>query len=116
MSHSQPALTPTRHSRELERRFLEAVRDYRRLNPDAGDADVRTALMTSLRQVAPPEDESRQRRVALAIVAALLAAFGAVALASSRSPDGDEKALVVMGIVAAAGGIVIAALRFARRG
>ena len=112
----QPPLLQTRHSRELGLRFDEAVREYKRQHPDLTDVDVRTALAVSLQKVGSPEDEARQRKLAIFVLVAIALVFMGVALAGGSSDqDSEGKAFLILGVVAAVGGIAIAAIRIARR-
>ncbi len=108
-----PPLQETRHSRELSRRVDDAVRDYRRINPDVTEADVRTALLQSAPPGASP-DVARRRRVAGAAMAA--AGVGAfTAIASAGGDFNNQTWLLVVGIVGAVGALAFVAIRWARR-
>jgi len=108
-----PPLQETRHSRELSRRVDDAVRDYRRTNPDVTEADVRTALLQSTPAGMSP-DVARRRKVAGAGVAAAIAgAFAASARAGGNF--NGQTWLLVVGIVGAVGALAFVAIRWARR-
>ena len=108
-----PPLQETRHSRELNRRVDQVVRDYQREHPDMTEAEVRTALMKSAPGGVPPEAERRRKIVAAAFMAAVIGAFTAVASAGGTF-DGPLWVTIVV-ILAAVAGIAIAAIRLARR-
>lgn len=106
-------LNETRHSRELNKRVDQVVREYRRDHPDVTEAEVRAALLQSA-----PGDESpyvvRRRKVAgVGIAAALVGAFTAVS--SAGGTFNNQTWMLILGIVAAVGAVTFAAIRLARR-
>ena len=107
------AVRASRHSRELSRRIDDAVRDYRRDNPDASEADVRAALLQS----APGSESTyvvrRKRVVAVAVAAALVGAFTAVS--SSGGKFTSPTWTLIAGVVVAVGVVAFAAIRLAQR-
>ena len=116
MVHQQRTPAPTRYSRELGQRFDETVREFKRQHPDLTDADVRTALATSLKQAGSPEDEARQRRLAFVALLGTGLAFIGVALSGGNpGQDSEGMALMIMGIVVAAAGVAVAVIRLSRR-
>ena len=116
MVHQQRTPAPTRYSRELGQRFDETVREFKRQHPDLTDADVRTALATSLKQAGSPEDEARPRRLAFVTLLAIGLAFIGVALSGGNpGQDSEGMALMIMGIVVAAAGVAVAVIRLSRR-
>lgn len=111
----QPALLQTRHSRELERRFDDVVREYKRLNPELTDAEVQSALTLSMQKVQSPEQEARQGRVAIMVVVSIVTAFAGAVFVSAQSKGGDNETVQIVAIVAVVAAIAIAAIRLARR-
>ena len=114
MMHQQESVRETRHSRELGQRVDDAVREYKRLHPELSDADVRAALLTSLRR-SGAQDDTRQRRMVIVLLAALVAAFTGVALNGGFAGPGDTQIFRYLGLVAAIAAIAIAIIRSVRR-
>ena len=108
-----PPLQETRHSRELSRRVDDAVRDYRRDNPDVTEADVRTALLKSAPAGDAPELVRRRRIVAVALMAAAVGVFTATASAGGKFTG--PAWMVILGVVAVVAAVAIAAIRIAQR-
>jgi len=107
-----PPLQETTHSRELSRRIDDAVRDYQRANPDATEADVRTALLRSAPAGGAPDVVRRKKAVAVGVAAAVVGAFTATANAGGNF---NNQWLLIGGIVAAVGALAFVAIRWARR-
>ena len=108
-----PPLQETRHSRELSRRVDDAVRDYRRINPDVTEADVRTALLQSTPAGASPDVARRRRAVGVGLAAAVVGAF--TATANSGGKFTGQTWIMILGAVAVAGAIAFVAIRIAQR-
>ena len=108
-----PPLQETRHSRELKKRVDEVVRDYQRDHPDMKEAEVRTALMQSAPGGVSPDVARRNRILAISVAAALVGAF--TASANARGNFNSQTWLLILGVVAAVGGVAFAAIRLARR-
>ena len=108
-----PPMQETRHSRELSRRVDDAVRDYRRNNPDVTEAEVRTALLQSTPAGVSPDVARRRRVAAMGVAAAAVGAFTASARAGG---DFNNRTwLLIVGIVGAVGALAFVAIRWARR-
>jgi hypothetical protein len=71
--------------------------------------------MTSLQQAGSPEDEDRQRRVAVLTIVAVVAAFTGAAFLNGQSIGGQTISVRILGIAAAVAAIGVVAIRFARR-
>ena len=108
-----PPMQETRHSRELNKRVDDVVREYRRDHPDMTEAEVHTALMKSAPSGVSPDVARRRRVAAIGVAAALIGAFTATANAGGNF--NNQTWLLIFGIVAAVGGVAIAAIRLARR-
>ena len=108
-----PPLQETRHSRELNKRVDEVVRAYRRDHPDMTEAEVRTALMKSAPGGVSADVERRRRFAAIGVGAALVGAF--TATASAGGNFNSQTWMLIIGVMAAVGGVAIAAIRLARR-
>jgi hypothetical protein len=106
-------LVETSHSRELNRRVDDVIRDYRRDHPDVTDADVSAALMRSAPGRLAPDAARRRRAVAIGVSAALVGMFTAVAQGGGKL--NNQTWLLVCGVVAVVGAVAIAAIRLARR-
>ena len=108
-----PSMRETRHSRELNKRVHEVVREYLRDHPDMTEAEVRAALMQAAPGGLTPNVERRRRIAAIGAAAAAVGAF--TATASAGGNFNSQTWLMIFGIVAAVGGVAIAAIRLARR-
>jgi hypothetical protein len=103
----------TRHSRELGRRIEQVVRDYQRDHPDATLSDVRIALMQRTPGGDSP-DVLRRRRVLGAVIGALgVGAFTTLAANGGRFEPSSQGWMI--GIAAAILGVMVVALKIARR-
>jgi len=108
-----PPMQETRHSRELNKRVDDVVRDYLRAHPDMTEAEVRAALMKSAPGGIAP-DVARRRRVAgVGVAAALVGAFTAVSSAGGNF--NNQTWLLIGGIVAAVAVVAGAIIGLARR-
>ena len=103
----------TRHSRELNRRVDDVIRDYRRDHPDVTDADVSTALLRSAPGGVSRDVARRKRVAAVGVSAALVGAF--TAISSSGGQFNSQTWMLILAVVAGVGGVAIAAIRLARR-
>jgi hypothetical protein len=101
-----PPMQETRHSRELNKRVDDVVREYRRDHPDMTEAEVHTALMKSAPGGVSPDVARRRRLAAIDVAAALVGAF--TATASAGGNFNSQTWLLIYGIVAAVGGVAIA--------
>ena len=113
---SQPATyAPTANSRELQRRIDQTVSEFRRERSGVKDTDVRAALTHSLNTIAG-EDPRHERIAGILVAVAVLAAILVAGLVVSIQRSGtDDSTMMVVGIVAGAAGITIAAIRILRR-
>jgi len=113
-----PGLQPlqqTRHSRELGRRVEQLVRDYQREHPDVTEGDVRTALAQLTSQTTSPDAVRRKRILAVAITTLTAGAFAAMASTGGTLFENNRMLFPIIGVIAAIGGVAIAAIRFSRR-
>lgn len=109
-----PPLQQTRHSRELGRRVEQLVRDYQRENPDVTEGDVRTAL-AQFTSDTPSPDVARRRRLLAGVIGALMVgAFTAMASTNGDLFANNRMLLPIIGVIAAVGGVAIAAIRLSR--
>lgn len=114
------ATTQTHQSRELASRLEETIRQYKRDHPDLRDEEIQMALAQAGPATVDEEAAVRQRRVALAAVAAVLGVFGAVAASTVGSSGGGNDAVssttwaIVAGAVAV-GAMAIVIVRIIRR-
>lgn len=108
-----PALQETRHSRELNRRVEEAIRDYRRDHPELTEADVRTALMQSTPGGEPGYIVRRRKAAAVGVAAAAVGAFTAVAGGGGKFTG--QTWILVCAVLLVVGALAFAAIRLARR-
>ena len=109
-----PPLQQTRHSRELGRRVEQLVRDYQRENPEVTEGDVRTALAQLTSATPSPGDLRRKRMLAVAVTALSAGAFAAMAATGGNLFENNKALMPIIGVIAAVGGIMIAAVRLTR--
>lgn len=116
---TQAAQASTRQSHELASRIEETIREFKKEHPELRDDEVQMALTEAARGSTDEESSARQRRIALAVIGAVVgvfAAVGAATVGSSRG-DGGGSVLTWIPMAAVAATIVgIAIVRIVRRG
>lgn len=111
--HTHHELPETRHSRELNRRVDQVIRDYMRENPDISTTEVRAALLQATPGGETVDVVRRKKAVMVGVAAAAMGAFTAIANAGGKF--NSQTWLLVCGIVAAAAAVAFAIIRLARR-